>query len=247
MLKIPVPLISTSEPFSRPLSAKDSAALVDLLGEWEIPEGREQAVHDMALAGLNQVKASTEYDDARALLTIVAFLTALAGAVFNRFSSTYELPQWRQMTSHWDRFWPAVTYAMFGAYAVIVAISAYVIFGAMKPRSQSSDLRSGRNLRPKVLNLHARIASTQPQAWGQSLVELANDSAVGSDSLTAHYAKHYILETYLVADQIALKLKKAAPAVRWLQLSMLFLAGFIVSYGATLVFLAPGIHGGFRG
>jgi len=86
-----------------------------------------------------------------------------------------------------------------------------------------------------VVNFHARIAGTQPKAWGQNLVELANDSAIGSDSLTAHYAKHYILETYLVANQIALKLKKAAPAVRWLQLSMLFLAGFIVSYGATLI------------
>lgn len=244
MLKIPVPLISTTEPFSRPLTAKDSAALVELLGDWDIPEGREQAVHDMALAGLNQVKASTEYDDARALLTIVAFLTALAGAVFNRFSSTYELPQWREMISHWDQFWPAITYMMFGAYAVIVAVSAYVIFGAMKPPSHSSDLRGERTLRPKVLNFHARIAGTHPQAWGQNLVELANDSAVGTDTLTAHYAKHYILETYLVADQIALKLKKAAPAVRWLQFSMLFLAGFIVSYGATLVFLAPGIHSG---
>jgi hypothetical protein len=239
MLKIAVPPMSTGEPFSRPLSAKDSAALVELLDEWKIPEGREQAVHDMALAGLKQVKASTEYDDARALLTIVAFLTALAGAVFNRFSSTYELPQWREMTSHWNQLCPAITYAMFGAYAVIVAISAYVIFGAMKPPSHSSELRGDRTPRPKVLNFHARIAGTQPQAWGQELVELANDSATGSDSLTAHYAKHYILETYLVADQIALKLKKATPAVRWLQLSMLFLAGFILSYGATLIFLSP--------
>jgi len=235
MLKIPLPMISASAPFSRPLDAKDSAALVELLGEWKIPEGREQAVHDMALAGLNQVKASTEYDDARALLTIVAFLTALAGAVFNRFSSTYALPRWQEMTSHWDQFWPAVTYTMFGAYAVIVAISAYVIFGAMKPPAYSRHLAAGRRPAPKVVNFHARIAGTQPKAWGQNLVELANDSAIGSDSLTAHYAKHYILETYLVANQIALKLKKAAPAVRWLQLSMLFLAGFIVSYGATLI------------
>src|SRR6478672_5544872 len=108
MLKIPGPLLSTSKPFLQSVSAKDSGALVELLGDWRIPEGREQAVHDMALAGLNQMKSSTEYDDARALLTIVAFLTALAGAVFNRFSSTYELPQWREMASHWDQFWPVV-------------------------------------------------------------------------------------------------------------------------------------------
>src|SRR6476620_1956651 len=116
MLSAPLSLVTSSDAFSRPLGVKDSAALVELLGDWDIPEGREQAVHDMALAGLNQVKASTDYDDARALLTIVAFLTALAGAVFNRFSSTYELPRWREMASHWDQFWPVVTYTMFGAY-----------------------------------------------------------------------------------------------------------------------------------
>ena len=233
MLSAPLSLVTSTDAFSRPLGVKDSAALVELLAGWEIPEGREQAVHDMALAGLNQVKSSTEYDDARALLTIVAFLTALAGAVFNRFSSSYALPRWWQLADHRDQLWPVVTYAMFGAYAVIVAISAYVIFGAMKPSSH--DWHRGQPPLPQVPNFHARIADTQPHAWGQNLVELANDSAIGGDSLTAHYAKHYILETYLVADQIALKLKKAAPAVRWLQLSMLFLAGFIVSYGFTLV------------
>ncbi len=234
MLKVPSPLISIPEPSPRPFGAKDSAALADLLREWKIPEGREQAVHDTALAGLKQVKASTEYDDARALLTIVAFLTALAGAVFNRFSSTYDLPRWREIISHADHFWPALTYAMFGAYAVIVAISAYVIFGAMKPLSHGREAPA-RTSRPRVLNFHARIAGNTPESWGQSFVDLTN----ASESLTAHYAKQYILETYLVADQIALKLRKSAPGVRWLQLSMLFLAGFIVSYGATLIFLAP--------
>ena len=238
MLRRSTPLLPESDPYSRPLGARDSAALVQVLGEWQIPKGREQAVHDMALAGLNQVKSSTEYDDARALLTIVAFLTALAGAVFNRFSLAYDLPRWQEVSSHWDHLWPVITYMMFGAYAVIVAISAYVIFGAMKPTSYAAYLRGEGN--PKVENFHARIAGVQPHAWGQNLVALANDSAVGRDTLTAHYAKHYILETYLVADQIALKLKKAAPAVRWLQLSMLFLAGFILSYGATLVFVVPG-------
>jgi hypothetical protein len=239
MLKPSAPLMLPSDAFARPLAGKDHSALVELLSAWEIPEGSEQAVHDMALAGLSQVKGSTEYDDARALLTIVAFLTALAGAVFTRFSSTYELPSWSQMATSSNYLWPALTYAMFGAYAVIVAISAYVIFGAMKPTTEQIDRPSRHNRTPQVLNFHGRIAGTRPEAWGQNFVDLTTVGAGGRDTLTAHYAKHYILETYLVAEKIDFKLKKAAPAVRWLQLSMLFLAGFIVSYGTSLIFLAP--------
>ena len=232
MLKSPAQLIVPSE-------RSDKQELFELLREWDIPAGREQAVHDLALASLGQVKGSSEYDDARALLTIVAFLTALAGAVFNRFSSTYELPRWQQIAANFDNLWPALTYALFGAYAVLVAVSAFVIFGAMKPTmfGQSSGRR--RQAARDSLTFHAQLLETHPRIWGQSFIELASDDRSSADRLTAQYAKQYILETYLVAEKIALKLRKAAPAVRWLQLSMLFLAGFIVSYGVTLVFLAP--------
>lgn len=236
MLKSPGPLISPSEGLANPFGARDKRALLELLRDWEIPPGREQSVHDLALTSLDQVKGSTEYDDARALLTIVAFLTALAGAVFNRFSSTSELPRWSEIMRHWDYLWPALTYAMFGAYAVFVAVSAFVIFGAMKPTM----FGSGSHRASDNMTFHAQLLDTHPRVWGQSFIDLTGDHPSTGDRLTAQYAKQYILETYLVAEKIAMKLKKAAPAVRWLQISMLFLAGFIVSYGATLVFLAPG-------
>lgn len=243
MLKDPAPLIAPIDGLANPLGATDTAALLDLLREWEIPNGREQIVHDLALASLGHVKGSTEYDDARALLTIVAFLTALAGAVFNRFSSTYELPRWYQITTDAHFVWPAVTYALFGAYAVLVAMSAFVIFGAMKPTMFDPAPARTRRQSPDAMMFHAQLLETHPRAWGQSFIELASDPRSTGDRLTAQYAKQYVLETYVVAQKIALKLKKAAPAVRWLQLSMLFLAGFIVSYAATLVFLAPATTG----
>ena len=120
---------------------------------------------------------------------------------------------------------------------MLVAISAYVIFGAMKPTMFGEPGRGTRIGETESMTFHAQLLDTHPRAWGESLIELTGHST--GDRLTAQYAKQYILETYLVAEKIALKLKKAAPAVRWLQLSMLFLAGFIVAYGATLVFVAP--------
>lgn len=239
MLKSPAPLIAPTGILANPLGASDKLELLELLREWEIPQGREQVVHDLALASLKQVKGSTEYDDARALLTIVAFLTALAGAVFNRFSSTYDLPRWQQIITHWEFLWSAMTYALFGAYAVLVAISAFVIFGAMKPTIFGHSNERAHAASPDSMTFHAQLLDTHPRIWGQSFIELTGDNQSNADRLTAQYAKQYIVETYVVAEKIALKLRKAAPAVRWLQLSMLFLAGFIVSYGATLVFLAP--------
>ena len=236
MLVNPGPPIPIAQGTSRPLGAKDTASLFELLGEWRIPEGREEAVHDMALASLNQVKSSTQYDDARALLTIVAFLTALGGAVFNRFSATYDLPRWSEVARNWGYVWPTLTYAMFGAYAVIVAGSAFVIFGAMKPTFFEHDVSCARQSR--AMGFHERLLDADPRMWGQSFIDLAGNSAAGPDKLKAHYAKHYILEAYLVAEKVALNLKKAAPAVWWLQISMLFLAGFILSYGTTLIFVA---------
>src|SRR5579864_3863539 len=236
MLESLPPLVAQSSGISCMLGASDTASLVELLRDWKIPEGREEAVHDMALASLDQVKSSNEYDDARALLTIVAFLTALAGAVFNRFSATYDLPRWDEIVRNWSYVWPALTYAMFGAYAVIVAGSAFAIFGAMKPTFFAPDgPRAGR---PPVMGCHERLLDSRPRMWGQSFIALAGDWDSGRDNLKAHYAKHYIRETYLVAEKVALKLKKAAPAVRWLQFSLLFLASFILTYGVTLVFVA---------
>ena len=72
---------------SERLLAKDTRSLANLLTDWDMPAGREQVVHDMALASLEQVKASTDYDNARALPTIVAFLTALAGSAFAIFGA----------------------------------------------------------------------------------------------------------------------------------------------------------------
>ena len=60
MPQSPRPLITSSDGTARILGATDIASLVELLRECKIPEGREDAVHDMALASHDQVKASNE-------------------------------------------------------------------------------------------------------------------------------------------------------------------------------------------
>src|SRR5438270_13971663 len=77
----------------RPSDTGFGELLVKLNG-WSIPAEALDRVHDGAKASLAEVKALTEYEDGKAsrLLTIVAFLSALVGAVFTRFAMDYPWP-----------------------------------------------------------------------------------------------------------------------------------------------------------
>lgn len=214
----------------------EAKALLILLDNWQIPTGSEDAVHDMARASLDEVKGLTEYEDAKVgrLLTIVAFLTALAGAVFSRFTSSYPLPRWNDGPICVSIL-PALTYFLFFVYVVVVAVSAFAIFGAIKPTfNEPAQWRNPSEGPPKSMNFYARILDANPRVWGQTFVDLTAQSASGS-ALKARYAKDYIFESYLIAEKVAQKLEKVAPAVKWLQRSMLLLAGFMLAYAATLI------------
>jgi hypothetical protein len=122
----------------------------------------------------------------------------------------------------------------------MVAISAYVVFGAIKPTfNEPEQWKARSDGPPKSMNFYARILDANPQVWGQTFVNLTGSSDKGPDNLRAQYAKDYIFESYLVAEKVAQKLQKVAPAVEWLQRSMLVLAGFILTYLITLVVLPP--------
>lgn len=221
------------------MSPEDVVAVQKLLSDWQIPEGREQMVHDMARASLDEVKGLTEYEDGKVgrLLIIVAFLTAMAGAVFSRFSATFPLPRMHELANDSAYFWPLLTYSLFTAYAVLVAVSAYVVFGAIKPTfNEPKQWKARSDGPPKSMNFYARILDANPQVWAQTFVGLTGGKG-GPDALQAQYAKDYIFESYLVAEKVAHKLKKVAPAVRWLQWSMLVLAAFIGAYLITLIVL----------
>src|SRR3954464_9849983 len=92
------------------------ASLIAKLDDWSIPKDAVDRVHDAARASLNEVKALTEYEDGKVsrLLTIVAFLSALVGAVFTRFASDYSWPNVDGNSHVW--ILPLMTYLTFFLY-----------------------------------------------------------------------------------------------------------------------------------
>ena len=119
----------------------------------------------------------------------------------------------------------------------MVAISAFVVFGAIRPTfNEPAQWKTRSDEAPKSLNFYARILDANPRVWGQTFIDLT-DQTGEPNALMARYAKDYIFESYLVAEKVAHKLQKIAPAVKWLQRSMLVLAGFIITYLITLIVL----------
>src|SRR5262245_15970721 len=99
----------------RQTSDAEFLSLLRRLDAWQIPPGAVDRVHDLARASLNEVKTLTEYEDGKVsrLLTIIAFLSAVVGAVFTRFAGDYSLPSLVRPAFTVSWILPATTYAAF--------------------------------------------------------------------------------------------------------------------------------------
>ena len=188
------------------------AELAKDIDSWQIPEKAVDTVHDMARASLNEVKALTEYEDNKVsrLLTVVAFLSAVVGAVFTRFESEYvwPSPQWEL-----QRAWvlPFLSYLAFLVYLVVVTAAVFVLIQAIRPRfkvpaSWTGDSKAG----PSSMVFYEKILDVSPRVWGSAFIGLTDDTG---KKLKSVYAKCYIKEAYLVADKIADKLRYVDPGV----------------------------------
>lgn len=101
-----------------------------LVDDWDSREASEvQRIYDIAKASLSSVQALTEYEDGKVarILTIVAFLSAIVGAVFIRFNTDYPSHSFSWSTS------VRATYLLFFAYIVFVALAAAVLIYAIRP------------------------------------------------------------------------------------------------------------------
>lgn len=144
----------------RPSNTGFGELLVKLNGR-SIPADALDGVYDEAKASLAEVKALTEYEDGEAsrLLTIVAFLGTVVGAVFTRFATDYPWPGFRALDT--DRL-SALT------MAACVAFFAYIL----RPRrpSPSRPYTPERSTWCPRKSLLLRAAAS----WKSSLLVMAN-------------------------------------------------------------------------
>lgn len=186
---------------------------------------------DEVKASFAEVKAATEYQDQKTarLLTIMAFLTAAAGAIFTKVLDIYPLVFPINVTFHNIVIFSI--YGFFGFYLLLIAIGALISFYAMQTRfvfDEKSVIISGR---PSSLLFFKFISITSPEDWAKEFT-----SSTSLQLLTT-YVKHYVHETYLISIKTSDKVRRIQPAQDVLQLAIkvLILWIFALIIGACFV------------
>jgi hypothetical protein len=196
---------------------------------------------------LDEVQELTEYQDQKAtrLLTIVTFLSALAGVLFTRLAEAYPL---RIIWSHTEGFLKitllTTAYGLFALFVLSAICGALVIFHATKFKftyPPAEPEQPGRRLtRPHSYLFYSSIIEVTPAAWAKSFVTPATNGQVGLEpdpDISANYLKNYILESYLIAVKVADKLRFLEPGQSILSFAIKVLLFWFLSVGATLVII----------
>jgi hypothetical protein len=183
---------------------------------------------DQAKESLNEVKQLTEYQDQKTarLLTIMAFLTAAAGAMFSKILDIYPL---HLPVQGWSaEVLVPLMYALFGIYILFVSVGALICFHAMQTRfflPTDHDTVTGED--PKSFLFFKYIMTTEPAKWGAKF-------SSPTVALLAEYYKNYVLESYLIAVKIGDKIRYLEPAQRLLQWAIRVLVLWIISVAIML-------------
>jgi hypothetical protein len=162
-----------------------------------------------AKESLQEAKGQTEYQDQKIsrLLTIVAFLTAAAGAIFSKVADTYPINHTGPWV-HWNIL-VYFSYLLFFGFVLLVGAGALVSFHATRTRfvwdSTQGALVVQRDRPPKSHLFFQGSVQTSPDNWAKSF-------AVTKDAQLLEAYKCFIVEAYLVNAKIADKLRLLEPA-----------------------------------
>jgi hypothetical protein len=202
--------------------------------EFYLERGRES---------LNEVKGLTEYEDQKATrnLTIITFLSALAGVLFSRFADSYPLRSVIDDAgiASIDSVLVAANYLLFFVFAVCAVSGALIVFHATRirfkyPKLTTLTLHENKE-QVKSYLFYSPIIQVLPERWAESFLD---DTEIGADAesklrqgLGTSYFKNYIVESYLVATKVADKLRYLMPAQDILSWSIRALLVWLFVYG----------------
>jgi predicted lipid-binding transport protein (Tim44 family) len=235
------------QPGTRARSVPDAEIIRDI--EAALPQGPPDEATSAALLRLcretlDEVKELTEYQDQKAtrLLTIVAFLSALAGVLFARLSDAYPL-----LILLKSGLRPLAFAAVIGAYItfamfVILAISgALVIFHATRtvfkyPREPDSVIS---DQRPSSVLFYAGIIGVTPRQWARTFVAPEAEQVAWRHNVGEQYLRSYIVESYLVAAKVADKIRYLQPGQQLLLFAIRMLLLFVLALVCVIALVAP--------
>jgi hypothetical protein len=182
---------------------------------------------------LDTVTKLTQYEDEKAnrLLTAIAFLSAFVATLFATIPSRFPPGSIDKLWNeglHVRSMLLRADYGLFCLYAVLVSVGVSMILYAVQPRfNVPKQTKSKKG--PKSLLFFQFIIETAPEEWGKAFSDLT------SHDLEMRYVKNSIVETYLVAQKIPLKIKWVKRGVRCFVAAALVVTGLACSIIVTLV------------
>ncbi|WP_041747978.1 hypothetical protein [Bradyrhizobium cosmicum] len=195
---------------------------------------------------LDEVKELTEYEDQKAtrLLTIVTFLTALAGVLFTRYVDLYPLRAvFAQYGGYSFRAVLVVAgYIVFLLFVLSAVCGALIVFHATRIRFKYPSLligtRAGEGKPTRSFLFFREIVQVTPKDWADSFLEDSTGGKKIREDLRLSFFKNYVTESYLVAAKVGDKLRYLSPAQNLLWNSIrIFLVWLIVA--TTVVTFVP--------
>ncbi len=194
----------------------------------------------LARQSLDEVMAQTEYQDGKAtrLLTILTFMSAFSGLLFNRLVDGYPISQlgWETAGLIAASLLVVSSYLCFAFFAICAVAGALVTFHAIRarfryPKEPASHGRVG------SLLFYQPISRTHPQDWARSYKDPGTEAI--RLGLESEYLKNYIIETYLVAAKVADKMRFLEPAQRLQSWAIKALLAWLFIVGAVFAIVPP--------
>ncbi len=197
---------------------------------------RLRRIHEVAKASLTSVQALTEYEDGKVarILTIVAFLSAIIGAVFTRFNTDYPwfFFGWRSLIG--------ATYLLFFLYVTLVGVAAALLIYAIRPTFNIPLHWKSKSVTfPSSLFFYRQILKVPIDLWRNAYIELARGDAA---SLVAFASRNYVDEAYYIAEKIAQKLKTARVGFASLLIGLCVLVVFLILFALCTILVSPVTH-----
>ncbi len=225
-------------------------AVIEITGElakWPIPQTEDlKKLSELTSKSLDTVTHLTEYEDEKAnrILTAMAFMSAFAAVLFAGVFAHYASEFLQKLRAVAPcRFYLIETgYAVFGLYALILSIGvAYSLYG-MKPRfNVPKGWKSSTTTFPKSFLFFEKINDVPPANWAKAF------TATSADNLAFQYIKNNVLESYLIAGKVPLKLKPLKTASNLYIASTCILVLWLVLTGVGFamvdLFPSPAVSG----
>ncbi|MBY5324339.1 hypothetical protein HFN11_29190 [Rhizobium leguminosarum] len=206
-----------------------------------VDDGRLDDALKLARESINEVTKHTDYQDGKAtrLLTILTFMSAFSGLLFNRLADGYPLSAalaWNGTQQIIASVLVIASYSLFAAFALLATSGALVTFHAIRSRFRYP--RSASAEHPGSLVFWMPISWTQPKSWAQAFVDPDSKSKI-APNLKVKYLRNYVVETYLIGVKVADKVRFLEPAQRLQSSAIKALFFWIIATALVFVFVPP--------